>query len=79
MEDHKRGRHMVWECKYHLVWTTKYPYPVLAGDVASGTANCYTNSSLAQKIGQVNGISHHIALQFMTCQPIFRAICSRRG
>ena len=33
MEDYKRGAHTVWDCKYHLVWTTKYRYPVLAGDV----------------------------------------------
>ena len=33
MEDYKRGSHTVWECKYHMVWTTKYRYQVLAGDV----------------------------------------------
>ena len=33
MEDYKRGSHSVWDCKYHLVWTTKYRYAVLAGDV----------------------------------------------
>jgi putative transposase len=33
MEDHKRGSHTVWDCKYHLVWTTKYRYEVLEGEV----------------------------------------------
>ena len=33
MEDYKRGPHSVWDCKYHLVWTTKYRYQVLGGDV----------------------------------------------
>ena len=33
MEDYKRGSHTVWACKYHLVWTTKYRYQVLGGDV----------------------------------------------
>ena len=33
MEDYKRGRHTVWDCKYHLVWTTKYRYQVLEGEV----------------------------------------------
>ena len=33
MEDYKRGSHTVWDCKYHLVWTTKYWYEVLGGDV----------------------------------------------
>ena len=30
---YKRGSHTVWDCKYHLVWVTKYRYPVLGGDV----------------------------------------------
>ena len=33
MKDYKRGGHTVWDCKYHLVWTTKYRYQVLGGDV----------------------------------------------
>ncbi len=33
MQDYKRGSHTVWDCKYHLVWTTKYRYQVLGGDV----------------------------------------------
>ena len=33
MKDYKRGSHTVWDCKYHLVWTTKYRHQVLVGDV----------------------------------------------
>jgi putative transposase len=33
MRDYKAGSHAVWNCKYHLVWITKYRYPVLVGDV----------------------------------------------
>ena len=33
MQDYKRGSHTVWDCKYHVVWVTKYRYPVLSGDV----------------------------------------------
>lgn len=33
MENYKRGSHTVWNCKYHLVWTSKYLYQVLRGDV----------------------------------------------
>jgi hypothetical protein len=33
MEAYKRGSHTVWDCKYHVVWITKYRYPVLGGDV----------------------------------------------
>jgi putative transposase len=34
MKDYKSGSHAVWDCKYHLIWITKYRYPVLAGDVS---------------------------------------------
>ena len=33
MEGYKRGSHTVWDCKYHVVWTTKYRFAVLGGDV----------------------------------------------
>ena len=33
MQDYKRSSHSVWDCKYHLVWTTKYRYEVLGGEV----------------------------------------------
>ena len=35
MEAYKRGSHTVWDCKYHLVWVTKYRYGVLARDVGT--------------------------------------------
>ena len=34
MKDYRKGSHSVWDCKYHLVWLTKYRYPLLVGDVA---------------------------------------------
>ena len=33
IQDYKRGSHTVWDCKYHIVWVTKYRYTVLGGDV----------------------------------------------
>ena len=33
MQEYKRGSHTVWDCKYHLVWATKYRYQVLGGEV----------------------------------------------
>jgi putative transposase len=35
MEAYKRGSHTVWDCKYHLVWVTKYRYGVLGGEVGT--------------------------------------------
>src|SRR5258706_4941552 len=35
MQTAKSGSHTIWDCKYHLVWITKYRYPVLVGDVGN--------------------------------------------
>jgi putative transposase len=32
-ERYHRGSHTVTELKYHLVWKTKYSYPVLRGEM----------------------------------------------
>ena len=32
---YKRRSHTIWDCKYHLVWVTKYRYPVFSGDVGN--------------------------------------------
>ena len=33
MKAYKSSSHAVWDCKFHLVWITKYRYTVLVGDV----------------------------------------------
>ena len=39
MKDYKKGSHTVWDCKYHLVWITKYRYPVLVGNEPRGVGH----------------------------------------
>ncbi|MFH1023364.1 MAG: IS200/IS605 family transposase [Planctomycetota bacterium] len=33
MEFYRKGTHTIYDCKYHLVWITKYRYKVLTGEV----------------------------------------------
>ena len=33
MKDYKSSSHVIWDCKYHLVWISKYRYSALVGDV----------------------------------------------
>ena len=40
MEAYKRGSDTVWDCKYRLVWVTKYRYPVLGKTSGPGAENC---------------------------------------
>jgi putative transposase len=37
MPEYRKGPHTVYDIKYHLVWVTKYRYPVLQGDLALRT------------------------------------------
>jgi putative transposase len=39
VKDYKRGSHTVWDCMYHLVWVTKYRYPVLQGTEPGGVGH----------------------------------------
>ena len=34
MKQFKKLSHVVWDCKYHVVWCTKYRFRILKGDVA---------------------------------------------
>lgn len=35
MENYRKGAHTVFDCKYHIVWVTKYRYQVLTGEVGT--------------------------------------------
>ena len=37
MKDYKSTWHAIYDCKYHIVWITKYRYPVLKWDVSIKT------------------------------------------
>ena len=34
MKEYRKGAHTVYDIKYHLVWVTKYRYPVMQGEIA---------------------------------------------
>jgi hypothetical protein len=40
MEAYKRGSHTVLDCKYRVVWVTKYRHPVLGGELGNDAENC---------------------------------------
>ena len=58
MEDYKRGSHTVWDCKYPLVWTTKYRYEVLGGDVGQRCRELLREIARSQEIkGDRGGVA----------------------
>ena len=39
MQDKEKLSHVVWECKYHLVWCPKYRFRILHGNLAKSLRN----------------------------------------
>jgi putative transposase len=35
MSQYRQTSHSVFECTYHIVWITKYRYPILIGDIGN--------------------------------------------
>ncbi len=60
MKDYKAGTHTIWDCKYHIVWVTKYRYAVLGGDVGLRCRELLREIARSQEIyaGSVN--RHHV-------------------
>jgi putative transposase len=50
MEAYKRGSHTVWDCKYHLVWSTTYRFAVLGGDVGQRCRELVRETALAHEM-----------------------------
>jgi putative transposase len=50
MEAYKRGSHTVWDCKYHLVWVTKYRHAVLGGDVGFRCRELLRETAIAHEM-----------------------------
>ncbi|MGB7020202.1 MAG: transposase [Xanthobacteraceae bacterium] len=51
MEGCKRGSHTIWDCKYHVVWTTKYRFPVHGGDVGDRCRELIRETELCGNLG----------------------------
>ena len=58
MAEYRHSGHAVWDIKYHLVWVTKYRYPVLSGEVAVRARELVRQSCMSREISVLRG---HIA------------------
>jgi putative transposase len=83
MEDYKRGSHTVWDCKYHLVWTTKYRYEVLAGDVGQRCRELLREIARSQEIviyaGSINRDHVHMLIGIPPYISVSRAVQYLKG
>ena len=78
MESYKRGSHTVWDCKYHLVWITKYRYEVLGGDVGNRCRELLRETARAHELvvhaGSVNRDHIHMLVSIPPNLSVSRAV-----
>lgn len=83
MEASKRGSHTVWDCKYHLVWVTKYRYPVLGGDVGIRCRELLRETARAYELvihaGSVNRDHVHLLMSIPPSLSVSRAVQYLKG
>ena len=49
MSRFRKLSHTIWHCQYHIVWTPKYRYRVLTGEIAAEVDTCIRAFSEQQK------------------------------
>ena len=83
MKDYKRGSHTVWDCKYHLVWTTKYRYQVLVGDVGQRCRELLREIAMSKEMhiyaGSINRDHVHMLIGIPPQLSVSRAVQYLKG
>ena len=83
MKDYKRGSHTVWDCKYHLVWTTKYRYQVLAGDIGHRCRELLREIAMSKEMviyaGFINRDHVHMLIGIPPQMSVSRAVLYLKG
>ena len=71
MNDYRKSSHAVFDIKYHVIWTTKYRYKVLRGEIAQRAKNLIIQGCQARGMviikGSVGKDRIHILL---SCPPV---------
>ena len=83
MEAYKRGSHTVWDCKYHLIWVTKYRYAVLGGDVGNRCRELLRETAQAHEMvvhaGSINRDHVHVLVSIPPNLSVSRAVQRLKG
>src|ERR1700747_162149 len=83
MQTAKSGSHTIWDCKYHIVWVTKYRYPVLVGDVGLRARELLREISRSHEMsihaGAINRDHVHLLLSIPPHLSVSRAVQYLKG
>ena len=83
MKDYKRGSHTVWDCKYHLVWTTQYRYQALGSEVGHRCRELLREIAISKEIliyaGSINRDHVHMLIGIPPQVSVSRAVQYLKG
>jgi putative transposase len=83
MQEYKSGSHTVWDCKYHLVWTTKYRHSVLGGDVGERCRELLREIAMSKEMyiyaGSINRNHVHMLIGIPPQLSVSRAVQYLKG
>ena len=83
MQEYKRGSHTVWDCKYHLVWATKYRYQVLGGEVGHRCRELLREIAMSKEMliyaGSINRDHVHLLIGIPPQLSVSRAVQYLKG
>lgn len=83
MQTAKSGSHTIWDCKYYLVWVTKYRFAVLGGDIGLRTRELRQEIALSHEMvihaGAINRDHVHLLLSIPLHLSVSRAVQYLKG
>lgn len=83
MEDCKRSSRTVWDCKYRVVWATKYRYQVLKGEVGRRCRQLLREIARSQEMviyaGPSNRDHVHLMMEILPHISVSRAVRYLKG
>ena len=83
MEHYRRTSHTVYDCKYHIVWITKYRYAVLGGELGERVRELIREIARSQDMvihgGAVNRDHIHLLVTIPPNLSVSRAVQYLKG
>jgi putative transposase len=67
--EYREGAHTVYDLKFHLVWVTKYRYPVLSGPIAVRARDLIRQVCMAREIKILKGHVSRDHVHLMVSSP----------
>ncbi len=83
MQRFKSGSHTVWDCKYHIVWITKYRFSVLSGDIGERCRELLREIAQSQEMtihaGAINRDHVHMLVSIPPHLSVSKAVQFMKG